>query len=205
MTTPDIYNEIWDKAFYREGSCSKRMIPTMRNYIPDGSTINDYGSGTGRAEVDLLALNRGYVINMVDFADVALEKEARAQIGPNLTYTVAPLEALPADFPVADWGICIGVLMVVDPGKLHDILTEIRRTCRNLFVEVYDTPDVRLGVDRTLIKGNAAWWADKLREYWPVVESVKSPEHPRRYITICRETNNAARHIKEENINGNSK
>ncbi|MEI7635876.1 MAG: class I SAM-dependent methyltransferase [Syntrophus sp. (in: bacteria)] len=186
MTTPATYNEIWEKGFYREGSCSKRMIPTMLNYIPSGSTINDYGSGTGRAEVDMMALNKGFKINMVDFADVALEPEARALIGPNLTYTIAPLEALPEDFPVADWGICIGVLMVVDPAKLSVILSEIRRTCRNLFVEVYDTPDVRLGEDRTLIKGDAAWWANKLREHWPYVESVRSPEHPRRYITICK-------------------
>ena len=121
-----------------------------------------------------------------DFASVALEDEARSLIGERLTYTISPLESLPVDFPVADWGICINVLMVVDQGKLGAIMREMRRTCRNLIVEVYDLVDVRLGQDRTLVKGDAAWWAKEMAKYWPTVESVQSPEHTRRYITIGR-------------------
>lgn len=146
--------------------------------------INDYGSGTGRAEVDLLAL--GYKVNMVDFADNALEDEARALIGDRLTYTIAPLEVLPADFPMADWGICIGVLMLVVPKYLQMILSEIRRTCQNLIVEVYDFPDIRLGIDWTTIKGDAVFWATELKKHWSVVDLIKSPESHRRYILICR-------------------
>jgi hypothetical protein len=123
---------------------------------------------------------------MVDFADNALEEEARSLIGERLGYTIADLSALPEDFPVADWGICIGVLMVVAPEQLDKILAEIRRTSRNLFAEVYDMDDRRLGRNLTTVKGNAEWWADRLGKFWPMVESVKSPEHPRRYITICR-------------------
>jgi len=185
MTTPDIYNEIWKKGHYREGSTCLRLVPFLRNYIPPGSVVNDYGAGTGRAEKKLLEFCSK--VNMVDFASVALEDDARALIGERLTYTIAPLESLPEDFPVADWGICINVLMVVDPDKLGDILKNIRRTCRNLIVEVYDVPDTRLGQNRTLVVGDAAWWAAEHSKYWPVVESVRSPEHPRRYITICRE------------------
>ena len=185
MTNPDLFNDIWTNGRYREGSTCLRLLPFLRQYIPPGSVVNDYGSGTGRAEKGLLEFCSQ--VNMVDFASVALEDEARMLIGERLTYTIAPLEALPADFPVADWGICINVLMVVDPEKLHAILSEIRRTCRNLIVEVYDTPDMRLGQNRTLVVGNAAWWADTLAKHWPRVESVKSPEHPRRYITVCRE------------------
>lgn len=185
MTTPEMFNDVWENGFYREGSCSKRMIPEMLKSIPPGSTINDYGSGTGRAEVELLKL--GFRVNMVDFAEVALEPEARALIdGERLTYTVADLAALPADFPVADWGICVGVLMTVDPEKLDAILAEIRRTCRNLWIETYDTPDVRLGRNWTTIVGDGAWWAETLRRHWPHVEAVPSPEHKRRSITICR-------------------
>lgn len=184
MTNPELYNEIWEKGNYRGGSTCLRLVPFLRQYIPAGGVVNDYGSGTGRAEKGLLDFCDR--VNMVDFASVALEDEARALIGERLTYTIAPLESLPADFPLADWGICINVLMVCDPEKLTAILKEIRRTCRNLIVEVYDLPDVRLGADRTLIKGDAAWWAEKMREHWPDVESVKSPEHPRRYITIGR-------------------
>ena len=185
MTTPELYNDIWERGDYRRGSTAQRLIPFLLQYIPSGATINDYGSGTGRAEIELL--KAGYSINMVDFADGALEEDTRMLISKNLTYTISPLESLPDDFPVADWGICINVLMVVAPEKLDAIMKEMRRTCRNLIIEVYDMPDVRLGQDRTLIKGDAKWWAAQCSKYWQNVESVKSPEHPRRYITICRQ------------------
>ena len=182
MTTPELYNEIWAKGEYRLGSTCLRLLPFLREHIPAGSIVNDYGAGTGRAEKGLLEFCSQ--VNMVDFADVALEDEARGLIGDRLTYTIAPLESLPDDFPVADWGICINVLMVCDPALLKEIMWEMRRTCRNLIIEVYDLPDVRLGADRTLIKGDAAFWATEMSKYWPQVESIKSPEHPRRTITI---------------------
>jgi len=184
MTTPEIYNEIWKRGQYRNGSTCQRLLPFLRSIIPPGSTVNDYGCGTGRAERGLLEFCSR--VNMVDFAAEALEDEARELLGERLTYAIAPLDRLPEDFPVSDWGICINVLMLADPGKLDAILGGIRRTCRNLVVEVYDWSDIRLGVDRTLIKKDAAWWAETLRRFWPKVESVKSPEHPRRHIVVCR-------------------
>ena len=58
---------------------------------------------------------------------------------------------------MADWGICINVLMVVDPEKLPAIMAEMRRTCRNLVIEVYDMPDMRLGENRTLVVGRCGF------------------------------------------------
>jgi hypothetical protein len=183
--TPELFNRIWTHGRYREGSTCLRLLPWLRQHIPPGSVVNDYGAGTGRAEKGLLEWCAK--VNMVDWSEAALEDGTRSLIGERLTYTISPLESLPADFPVADWGICINVLMVVDPGKLDAIMSEMRRTCRNLVIEVYDTPDVRLGEDRTLIKGDAAFWAAEMRKHWPYVESQKSPEHTHRYITIGRE------------------
>lgn len=185
MATPDEFVEIWDKGQYRRGSTCQRLVPFLEQFIPPGSEINDYGSGTGRAEVILI--EKGYTVNAVDFAFNALEEPAMALIGKGMTYTVSPLERLPASFPVAEWGICINVLMTVDPSKLDAVMREMRRTCHNLIIEVYDRPDVRLGKDLTTIKGNAEFWAYEMSQYWPVVESMPSPEHPGRYITIGRE------------------
>ena len=70
--------EIWDKAHYREGSTCLRLLPFLRNHIPAGSVVNDYGSGTGRAEKGLLEFCSK--VNMVDFAGNALEEEARSLI-----------------------------------------------------------------------------------------------------------------------------
>jgi hypothetical protein len=160
------------------------LIPFLKKHIPDDCIINDYGSGTGRADVELLKY--GHTINMVDISDVALEQSARDLIGAKLTYTISPLESLPVNFPVADWGICINVLMTVDPLHLDKIMNEMRRTCHNVVVEVYDLPDLRLGRNMTTIKGSASFWYDAVKRYWPIAESHKSPEHIRRYITIGR-------------------
>ncbi len=182
--TPELYNEIWTRGDYRRGSTCLRLLPFLERTIPAGSEVNDYGSGTGRAEPGLLQFCSR--VNMVDFAAAALEDEARALIGDRLTYTIAPLECLPADFPVADWGICINVLMLVDPAKLDAIIAEMRRTCRNLVVELYDLPDVRLGENRTTIMEGPAFWTARLAEFWPHVRFVQSPEHKHRYIFICQ-------------------
>lgn len=181
--TPELYNDIWDRGEYRYGSTAQRLVPFLKRHIPQGSSVNDYGSGTGRAE--LTFLDHCKIINMVDFADHALEEATKKLIGPKLTYTISPLESLPADFPYADWGMCINVLMVVDPEKLQSILKEMYRTCENLIIEVYDWPDMRLGKDRTQIKMEPPGWIEEISKVWPKVEYHESPEHKRRYIFIC--------------------
>jgi SAM-dependent methyltransferase len=179
-----IFKEVWEKGNYRLGSTAQRLVPYLSRILPVGAEINDYGCGTGRA--DVLLLKAGYKINMVDFVDNALEKEARSFIGKGLNYFVAPLWKLPDNFPVVDWGICINVLMTVDPERLEEIQKEMRRTCRNLIVEAYDWEDIRLGRDMTTIKMDADGWAKEMNRYWTSVEKIKSPENPRRYITVCR-------------------
>jgi hypothetical protein len=177
---------VWLAGNYRLGSTAQRLVPWLKTIIPVGSTVNDYGAGTGRAEVELI--DHCSKINMVDFAAAALEYAARSLIGPKLTHTVSPLESLPEDFPVADWGMCINVLMTVDPAKLDNVMKEMRRTCHNLIIETYSRADVRLGKDLTLIKGDAVFWRREMNKYWPIVESHKSPD-PRmgRVITVGRE------------------
>jgi len=181
------FERIWDPAGegnYRQGSCGARLAPLFVHYIKPGQTINDYGSGTGRAAV-VIHKQGNYRINMVDIAPNALEEEAKSLLGDDLTFHLAPLWKLPEGFPHANWGYCADVLMTVPPEKLDNILNEIHRTCDNLFLEVYDWPDVRLGIDLTTIKEGPGWWESQLRKFWPRVERLESPEHNRRYMFVC--------------------
>jgi len=182
MIDSKYWDEVWENGNYKKGSTAARLVSWMKQFIPAGATINDYGSGMGLAEIELL--KRGHKVNMVDISDKALDDQTRALIGENLTYTLCPLESLPDDFPVAEWGICINVLMTVDPTKLDVIMRNMRRTCLNLIIEVYDMNDARLGRQMTLIKGDMDFWAKEMSKYWPVVRPFKSPEHIRRYIVI---------------------
>jgi len=185
----DRFEQMWhpnDAARYRLGSAGQRYAKQFLAYVPKDATINEYGSGTGRAVVEIKRLRPDVKINMIDIAGNALEPEARALIGPDVTYTIADLSALPKGFPVADWGYCVGVLMLVAPETLDYILTSIRITCQNLFVEVYNLSDVRCGIELTTIKQDWPWWAEKLKEHWQRVEYIQSKEHKQRFIFICR-------------------
>lgn len=187
----DHFERVWDPAGngqYRNGSPGQRLAPVFVPLVPDNGVVNEYGSGTGRPVVAIKDLRPDVTIHMIDIAENALEPPALDLIGNGVDLTIAALWNLPERFPIADWGYCIDVLMCVAPEKLDAILAEIRRTCDNLFTQVYDWDDYRLGVNYTTIKQGPAWWAAKFREHWRYVEQMESKEHKQRYIFICRGT-----------------
>jgi SAM-dependent methyltransferase len=179
------FDRVWQHGKYRQGSTALRMVPFILERVRGGSVVNDYGCGTGRAEVELLKAGIAR-INMIDISDQALEDGARALIGRGLTFHHASLWNLPKDLPVADWGICINVLMTIPTEKLDAVLAGIRRTCGNLIMEVYDWQDVRLGMELTTIQKDMAWWGEKLRETWPLVSSSRWPDDNRRTVHVCK-------------------
>lgn len=181
------FERVWQKGDYRIGSTAHRMVDRLLGWVPEGATINDYGSGTGRAEVEILKARR-HQITMIDIADNALEDKAReilAQPDSPLKMIIADLSDL-CEVPHAQWGMCINVLMTVQPDKLDKILSEIRGTCDNLVFEAYNFMDVRLGWDMTTVKLNKDQWEQKLRQYWPDVTFHASWESHQRYIFICK-------------------
>jgi len=180
------FNKVWQNGNYRQGSTAQRMSARIMQLIPDGVTINDYGCGTGRAEVELLK-TRNYKINMIDIAENALEDEAKAILNKSdspLSFIMADLSDLAA-VPHAEWGMCINVLMTVQPGRLDAILSEIRRTCDNLIFEAYDFSDKRLGWEMTTVKKNRDQWQAVLKQHWDAVQYEPSPESGQRYIFVC--------------------
>jgi len=182
------FERVWDingQGQYRMGSPGLRLVPRFIGWVPPNVTVNEYGSGTGRAVAEILRARPDLRVNMIDIAENALEAPARALIGEGATLTIAPLWKLPDDFPVALWGYCIDVLMCVPPERLDEIMGEIRRTCKNLFAQVYDWSDIRLGVDYTSVKQDPEWWRAKFEQFWPTVSKLKSDEHARRYIFLC--------------------
>lgn len=183
-----VFEEIWDKGNYRLGSPGLRLVPRFLEYVRHGTNgcpmINDYGSGTGRAAVELA--RQGFLVNCVDIAENALEDEAKALIGKGLTFTLASLWDLPEDFPVAPWGYCMEVLMTLPEPRLDASVRNIARTCRNCFVQVYHKIDRRAGHDGNLIQWGPDLWAAALQEHFAEVEQIPSHEIAQRYIYVCR-------------------
>ncbi len=183
------FKTVWAKGDYRRGSTALRMLDFILNTIPYTMSINDYGCGTGRLEVAMMQTRPVQKITMIDITETALENEAMEFISnpiTNLSFITADLQDL-SQVPHADWGICINTLMTVQADKLDKILAEIKRTCKNLIVEMYDLSDKRLGMDLTTVKKNKIEWTEKLAEYWTDVAFQQSKESPHRYIFICKE------------------
>jgi hypothetical protein len=178
------FETIWEKGDYRAGSPGQRIIKRFLYYIKPGETINDYGSGTGRAAVELL--KAGHKVNMIDLAQNALEKEATDLLGNGLTFTHASLWEIPKDFPRASWGFCAEVLMTLPPEKLDQVLKNIKATCSSLFLQVADWDDPRVGFKVNTIIKDADWWEVQLKKFWKSVEQIRSQETSKRYIFICR-------------------
>jgi hypothetical protein len=177
------FEEVWDKGDYRLGSTAQRLVKRILEVIPETASINDYGSGTGRAEAEILKTRPDQEIRMIDIAPNAPEFNFLENI--NITFHHADLSFLNG-VPHADWGMCINTLMTVQLDKLDTILSEIRRTCDNLFFEAYDFDDVRLGRNYTTVKMDKIEWYEKLSDYWNRVKFEPSPESDHRYIFICR-------------------
>ncbi len=172
--------DVWEHGEYRRGSTAQRLVQRLLNWIPEGASINDYGCGTGRAEVEMHKARPSQKITMIDITETAVEPEAK--IFPFIEADLSDLSAV----PVADWGMCINCLMTVQKDKLGTILAEIRRTCRNLIVEVYDWQDVRLGREYTTVIMSRDEWGRKLSEFWPIVIFERDHGTDRRFIFICR-------------------
>jgi len=188
------FETVWDpagKGQYRLGSPGQRLAKRFLANMDRKTSINEYGSGTGRAVCEILKTpgHCQHPIHMVDIAGNAMEEECRRFLADPqyaLTFTNASLWDLPEDFPHAEWGYCIDVLCFLPPEKLDAVLAEIRRTCDNLFCQVYDWQDTRCGIDLTTIQHDGAWWADRLKEHWGEVIQEVSPESAHRYIFVCR-------------------
>lgn len=178
--------DVWERGEYRRGSTAQRLVQRLMEWIPEGATVNDYGCGTGRAEVEIHQLRPSQRITMLDITETALEEPARALIseGGPITFIESDLSNL-GDLPRADWGMCINVLMTVQPDKLDRILAEIKRTCQNVVIEVYQWSDVRLGREYTTVKMDKKEWAVKLARVWPSVKIEESRETAQRYIFVC--------------------
>lgn len=179
------FDLIWEKGDYRRGSPGQRIIPVFKGLADQGATVNDYGSGTGRAAVALV--EAGYRVNMVDLSLTDMEPEAAGLVAQEqATLTIASLWNLPKAFPVADWGFCVEVLMTLPPDKLDEVLKNIHKTCKNLFVQVAHWDDLRCGIRVNTILEDQDWWEEKLNEFWPEVSRIRSRETDLRYIFVCR-------------------
>lgn len=186
-----VFAEIWDHGKYRMGSPGLRLVPRFLEYVepaPASISINDYGSGTGRAAAELM--RRGYCVHAVEIAPNAMEPEACelfANQRNGSTFRLGDLVTGNFEIPYSEWGFCMEVLMCIPDEQVEDAVRNIRKSCKNLFVQVYDREDIRCGHVTNSTRWRAPGWLELLARYWPNVEQIPSHEIDLRYIFVCRD------------------
>ncbi len=146
-------------------------------FIPVGSSLIDFGCGTGDAAANFQAL--GYKVQAVDISKQGLRHD--------LVFFEAPLSALPAELLPADWGFCCDVMEHLPTEWVGLSLKEMSGKVKNCFFSICLVPDgwgVKIGEVLHLTVMPAAWWMDQIKEYWATVELIN--ESPSVCLLVAR-------------------
>ena len=159
------YQKAWDHDAYRVYSPGEKLVvPFMMIARPKvGSTIRDYGAGTGRASLFLHDL--GYEVNMVDIADNCLDAEVSEKIGDRLHLCDLSSRVL---LPPTDYGYCVDVVEHIPTQDVDTVLENIFTHSRKVFFQICLQDDhfgEELGEDLHLTVKPYTWWRDKLKEH----------------------------------------
>jgi len=159
------YQKAWRLDDYRDVSPGEGfIIPFLQvSGAKKGSSLRDYGSGTGRAA--LFMRLAGMDVELVDIADNCLDEHVAMVLKDRLR--IHCLWDLPADMAVSDHGYCTDVMEHIPEDKVDEVLENIMRTCRGCFFNISFHEDhfgKRMDEVLHLTVKPFKWWRDKLRK-----------------------------------------
>lgn len=161
------YEKLWGRhPEYRAVAPGEHVVPHFLNVVgPEpGSTIIDFGCGTGRASLALA--NRGYKVEMLDFAGNCLDPAVRAALGDRLHFTQHDLNR---PSPVtATHALCTDVMEHIPPEEVDGVLLHILRAAEHVFFQISCEDDVcgrLIGAPLHLSVHPCDWWVEKFRSF----------------------------------------
>jgi len=134
-----------------------------------GESVIDFGTGTGRAALDLQ--NRGLDVYPVDLASNCLDEESKAGLKRQLL--VANLWE-PIDLPKAKYGLSTDVMEHIPPEKVESVLKNIRSMTDAAFFTICFHEDhfgQEVGSALHLTIRPFTWWRDLLKKYGKLEEA----------------------------------
>jgi len=142
-------------------------------FIKPGETIIDFGCGTGDAARKFA--DKGHLVMVVDIVRDAL----RPEHGLDDRFFLASLHELPANLPRADWGFCSDVMEHLPEKWVDSALAGIRKKVDKCFFSISGNPDgwgALIGEKLHLTVKPFAWWEEKIKKYWPVVDRLNTED-----------------------------
>lgn len=160
------YQKMWSHDQYRrvapgEGA-AMHFLGTAKPRF--GSTIIDFGAGTGRGALMLAMLGR-MKVKMVDFADNCLDDEVRQALTTQshaLSFQVADLsQTIPL---TEEYGYCTDVMEHIPPEQVDQVLQNILASAQHVYFQISCTDDscgVLIGHPLHLSVHEPNWWLAK--------------------------------------------
>lgn len=166
LTEAEKYRLMWSHEQYRrvapgEGA-AMHFLGTAKPRF--GSTIIDFGAGTGRGALMLAMLGR-MKVKMVDFADNCLDDEVRQALTTQshaLSFQVADLsQTIPL---TEEYGYCTDVMEHIPPEQVDQVLQNILASAQHVYFQISCTDDscgVLIGHPLHLSVHEPNWWLAK--------------------------------------------
>lgn len=165
QTEREKYQKIWSLPEYAVRSPGLRHLPGALEWMkPEpGSSITDWGSGSGQASEKLHEL--GYQVRMVDIAPNAYKGEIPVEI--------ACLWELPDDMGPTDYGICCDVMEHLPPERIDEVFAGIaKRTGEAVYFQIalFDDTTYTHAGPLHLSVFPPDWWKAKIEQHFTSAE-----------------------------------
>jgi SAM-dependent methyltransferase len=204
MTEQEKYERMWQEPVYRKVApgqlCAMEFLRQARP--AEGSTVIDFGCGTGRGAAALAAL--GHLrVHMLDFAanclDPAIAEHTlrlpltpECSVNPEMMALVFQQHDLTQPSPVqAEYGFCTDVMEHIPPEDVNKVLTTVLMAARHVFFQISTVDDVcgaLIGQPLHLSVHPYDWWLQKLQSLDCAVHwSVDKSDHCLFYVSAWRD------------------
>ena len=155
------YEAMWGFDQYREASPGEGAAADFVKLagITDASSVLDFGCGTGRGGAKIHEMT-GAIVNLVDFADNALDPDIELDF---ISADLSKSMRLSADF-----GFCCDVLEHIPTHQSGDVIKNIMECVDHCFFQistVHDNMGVLIGQPLHLSVFPHDWWVDKFQGY----------------------------------------
>lgn len=176
------YRKCWKVDEYRDNSPGADNVPHFLEWagdIPPGSTIIDWGCGTGKAS-KLLYEQTDLDITMIDFAENCLDDDIRelAKNNPRLRFVKYDLTKK-GDF-FSDYGFCADVMEHIPTEDVTKVLSNILLSSKKVFFEICTAHDgfgahPDIGETLHLTVENYFEWLQRFRDQAVII--MRSEQH----------------------------
>lgn len=174
------YERMWGHEQYRRIAPGEQAAHHFLGVAKprSGSTIIDFGCGTGRGAfmIALLGQNHHLKVKLLDFADNCLDDDVRGALESQshvLSFHHADLSQ-PIEH-VEEYGYCTDVMEHIPPEQVDTVLKNVLRAARHVYLQISCTEDAcgaLIGEPLHLSVHEPNWWLKKLMElecqvhYW---------------------------------------